>query len=145
MSRTDKDRPYRVKVTDSTLPLIEHHTHHAHYAWSDRHPEAGCWSTKVEHGCDLPDLDDPSAAEHATSAGRHACCTRDVAWWSAWRSWRSHGVPRWYRQHTWYEPERARERDVLREAAKEYNGSGDLDGYDLPNHQHRHRGRWWWD
>lgn len=54
-------------------------------------------------------------------------------------------VPRWYRAHIWYEPERTRERDVLRETAKAYNAGDDLEDWDFPNFQHRHGAGWYWD
>lgn len=74
-------------------------------------------------------------------------CDRDFTRGYVYASRRYYGsnVPLWFRQHTWYEPERTRERVVLREVAKEYNAGADLDGYDFPSFQHRHRASWHWD
>lgn len=49
------------------------------------------------------------------------------------------GVPQWYVDHTWNNPERVRVRDDLRAMAKEWNANGDLEDGDFPNYQHRHR------
>jgi hypothetical protein len=54
-------------------------------------------------------------------------------------------VPRWYIDHTWFNPERVRTRDDLGEMAKEYNANGELEDGDFANHQHRHCSGWWWD
>lgn len=54
-------------------------------------------------------------------------------------------VPRWFRISTWYSPERRRERDVLHDAVREYNAGCDLEDFDFPNYQHRHRSQWYWD
>lgn len=54
-------------------------------------------------------------------------------------------MPRWYVMHTWFEPERVRERDTLDEMVKEYNANGELEDGDFANHHHRHCSGWWWD
>lgn len=54
-------------------------------------------------------------------------------------------VPRWYVNHVWTEPERVRERDQLRNLAREYNAHGDLEDGDFPNWQHRRGATWYWD
>lgn len=140
MARTDKDRPYRVQAGDPTLPLVERHFHHASAA--QRASRAGelTRAGADPRPCDLRPVGDRAAAQHRSSLG-DACCDRHVAWWC----WRSVGVPRWFRAHTWWEPERTRLRAGLRDAAKEYRATGGIDDCDLPGFQHRHCGRWAWD
>lgn len=53
-------------------------------------------------------------------------------------------TPCWYIQHVWHDVERTRERDGLRELAKEYNGQGELDDGDFPNWQARYCACYWW-
>jgi hypothetical protein len=55
------------------------------------------------------------------------------------------GAPSWYNNQNWTRPERRRERDSLRDLAREYNANGELDDGDFENRQHRHEGIWnWW-
>ena len=55
------------------------------------------------------------------------------------------GAPSWYNNQNWTRPERRRERDSLRDLAREYNANGDLEDDDFENRQHRHEGIWnWW-
>ena len=142
MSRTDKDRPYRVRVADTTLRAYEDHTHHSHYAWRRSHLDMPRWGGMVEHACDLPERS--AAAEHPSSAG-WTCCDYDLAWWADGRYRSNAHPPRWFINHIWHAPERTRARDTLREVVKEYNGEGEIDFYDYPNFQHRNRAAWYWE
>jgi hypothetical protein len=54
------------------------------------------------------------------------------------------GIPKWFNDHRWANPERVRERDHLGEMAKEYRAHGELEDGDFPCWQHRHLGRWDW-
>ncbi len=55
------------------------------------------------------------------------------------------GVPSWFVRQTWHRPERAREREDLRDMAREYNEYGDIEDDDFANYQHNHRAAWlWW-
>lgn len=54
------------------------------------------------------------------------------------------GPDRDYRRDTWHGPERARTRENLNDARRAYNAGEDLEGYDHPNFQHRHRAAWHW-
>lgn len=67
---------------------------------------------------------------------------------TAERVYRTYGgrqtAPRDYRRDLWFGPERARERDDLRGAAREYNAYGEVDDFDFPNPQARHQASWWW-
>lgn len=152
MSRTDKDRPYRVKVLDTTLPLVEDHIHHAHRVRSRRgmldhpdHPDNN-WSTgtRVTHVCDLPERGNRRIAGHPTTSPG-SCCTREVSSWAQPPWWHSGNPPKDFIAGKWTRPERRRKRDTLREATKTYNTTGDLEGYDYPSFQHRHNATWWWD
>lgn len=71
-------------------------------------------------------------------------CYRYVGYES--RRYRSKvGVPKWFVDHTWNNPERVRERNTFREMIKDVNANfGDADT-DFENFQHRHRSRWYWD
>lgn len=61
--------------------------------------------------------------------------------------YRECGVPKWFIDHTWNNPERVRERDELKKAVALYNGGDwedeDFD-FDFPNHQHRHGAGWYY-
>lgn len=136
MSRTDAHTPYWAQAVwyESV-----HHLYcpfYLHRSWLSRTPR---------QPCNLPER----PVRHAGSRTRLyvPLCT----WEPVWPNWRSsqkyYGsrVPRWYRHHIWFEPERTQERDILGEMAKEYNALGELDDGDFPNHQHRHGAKWYWD
>ena len=53
----------------------------------------------------------------------------------------SSNAPKWYRDHVYTNPVRTREREILTEARKEWNGSGDTDLEPEPR-QHRHGAAW---
>lgn len=159
MSRTDKDRPYRVKVQDETYARDEDHDHRpkrgaycvthieqvteTHYSWLFKEHRTRTYTVRrgyyhyAEPTCDLGEF--PGQGKwyrwYNTQCGwslpRH-----EARYYST--------VPKWYVDHTWNNPERVRVRDRLREAAKSYNAGEELDDYDFPNHQHRHRARWLW-
>lgn len=130
MSRTDKDRPYEVRVRDPYEHTYEYHYHHGY---------ARAWNPHRELGCDLDKWD---AVRDRVRPRWYFNCGRDL---SAVSRWRTTNVPGWYVNHTWTAPERLRERVSLRDAAREYNAGGDLDGFDFDCPQHRHRSAWWWD
>ena len=136
MSRTDKDRPWRVKIADRTLPLIEEHNHHSHYSWRIN-------AVREFGECDLPD-EPPVMGPHDYPLG---CSYHLPSWHEGGRIFADGCAPHWYRHSTWTGPERTRERDSLREASKAYNSHAhdedDFD-YDFPNFQHRHRSTWMW-
>jgi hypothetical protein len=159
MSRTDKDRPYRIKVQDSTYFRDEDHDHRpsrrfcitgtveqsrTYYNWKTKEPITRTWTERLGYyhyyppACDLGDF--PGEGKYYRWHNTH--CGYSLPSYVA----RYHStVPKWYVDHVWNNAERVRERSRLREAAKEWNANGDLDDYDFPNLQHRHRAKWLWD
>lgn len=128
MSRTDKDRPYRVRAADPHE--------------QGRYPRHNCggirrrWQRTVEElECDLPDFHDRTPRGPRYWLHTVNVCTWDLDHWVF--SPYGDGPPSWYRNHVWHAPERVRERDHLREAAKAYNAGDDLEDYDFPNFQAR--------
>ena len=118
MSRTDKDRPYRVKVRDSTLRREEDHDHRDGICNLEEWI-ADLNSKNYRYGqCDLNLLnnkwfDEPTKED---------------------------------RNNGWYSPVRIRDRDDAIRMKKEFNSSGTVDDEKwLPRH-HRHNcfnGGWW--
>jgi len=133
MSRTDKDRPYWVKVRDRRVPTVERHWHHG-LRWRR-------WRQINGTGCDLAEFD---AATDRT-AKQWFNCERHLAAEYHRRYHRDGPAPRWFTHHVWFEPERVRERDRLGEIVKEYHAHREVEDYDFPNHQHNHNARWLWD
>lgn len=120
MSRTDKDRPRRVRAAD-------------HRTLTERHHGLCecCAPHRAARGARLPcDID---------SAGIHTRCYRvgrdDDPWW-----WLRH-CPGWYRQLFWVRPDRRRARAACAAAVRDWNGNGDTD-IDPPAEQYRHRATW---
>lgn len=131
MSRTDKDEPHWVRGLHSETRTPSHH-------WdceaSQEHHGAWRRSSTPLRECDL---DNPH-----THGWRHAC-----SWAPNDRhkyTWTSR--PPKDLIHDYYGSERGYVRDLLHEAIKEYQGSGDTD-VDVVNRQHRHTpwGGGWWD
>lgn len=87
------------------------------------HPEIPC-------SCDEPRPEPPTCDWATGSAAGYA-------WWR-------HGVPKWYIDNNWNNPERVRERDDLREAVKLANAGELDDDFDFPNFQHGQRAGWHW-
>lgn len=130
MSRTDKDTPWWV--------LSEWYEPRHSRCQHSRFPRPG-------QQCDLPAaprLEHPSKVRFT---GRHCY------WYPLWPvnfrsyfSWAPCPPPRWFRQHTWYDPDRTRTRDDCRKAIKEYRGSGGIDTIPRTD-QHKHSaGAIWW-
>lgn len=202
MSRTDKDRPYRIKVTDETLGSYVRHDHTRGYCeiapkgetrWSIRgRYNHNC--NKVLRGTLYCTKQNPlSTRQYIGYYYGSPTCWRSYAVWegkkyfSNWHwesvqceghsvvtrdtqipckcddwppmamcdytvpdpyyiSYREGGVPKWYVDRHWNNPERVRTRDELKKAAALYNGGewddeDDFD-FDFPNYQHRHRAGW---
>lgn len=104
MSRTDKDAPLWVQAEK----------------FEPRHT---CqWSHRT---CDLP----AEPIRQLTMASPWRQGTRCTWWPDAGRRrvFTGSGVPHWYVDHVWNSPQRAQVRDELRQAVKEYRGSGEVD------------------
>lgn len=113
MSRTDKDRPYRVREVDETAGVVYPDHWHTPRYW-DRFGD--------EHVCDLPERPE-TQCEHPSSLGRLSCSfTTDADGGSKY----FRGVPpRWFRQARFYRPDRTRVRTQTQTALKAWNGAGD--------------------
>jgi len=138
MSRTDKDRPYRVRAADPHQP--GRYARHASYRYY--------WqgSSCMGADCDLPDFHDrrPTATWHQRNTGVPSPdCTWELEHWVT--SPYGGSSPKWFTDHVWHNPERRRERDELRAARREYNAHGDLEGFDFANFQGRHSATWNWE
>lgn len=133
MSRTDKDRPYWVRVRDQHEATLERHWHAV--GW--RRQPAG-----HEPACDLAHFD-------TAAGGRFVLwtftCDRYIPNWASGGRWWSHAPGDWVKK-TWHGPERTRERAALKEAVYLFNAGGleSLDDYDFENRQARHCAQWAW-
>lgn len=120
MARTDKDRPYRIRVRDRYERTVEHHDHRVgdcdYQEWLDN-PQSRRWN-------------------YRNNCGRSFESASDYYFGMS--------VPKWYVDHTWNNPERVRVRDSLNLAKKWYNGGDNLEDFDFHNEQHRHRSSWYW-
>ena len=136
MSRTDAHVPWWARA-----PWYEpaHHLYCSYYVRRS-------WQRGPEYKpCNLPER----PVRHG--GGRTRVHVPQCTWEPVWPRYRhaerrfGRYLPRWYVMHTWFEPERVRERDTLGEMAKEYNANGELEDGDFPNYHHRHCSSWWWN
>lgn len=112
-------------------------------------------SEAVRHPCNLPEepwVVNPSATFPRWRGGLPERFWRLCRWehihpYAHGRraTYASIGVPKWFVDHVWNEPERRRERDDLRALRDEYNAHGDLEDGDFPCWQTRGFARWMWD
>jgi hypothetical protein len=120
MSRTDKDRPYRVRAADARTLREEHDSR------CERHTPR-----RPEHRGVLPcDID---------ASGIHTRCYRTGS--APQRFWWMSTCPSGIGYRDWTRPDRQRARLALRAALREHNADGDTD-IEPPIEQHRHRGRY---
>jgi hypothetical protein len=136
MSRTDRDRPYRVRSADPHEPRVAVHSHVCR-RWLH---EPDC---PVELTCDLPDSHDRTPEPPRRWPSPTSCYWALAHWvYSPYRG--VGGVPKWYRDSTWNNPERVRERDSLGDARKRWNAGDDLEDFDFACWA-RHREGGYWD
>lgn len=197
MSRTDKDRPYVVRLRDETDGSYIVHDH--------RHGECIVEPESIrylefrrrQHNCNKRLIGEWFCTKKNPVRNRWSIWLRaGVGCWASWQAadghwlatqcvghrdvsyepeipckcddyppmptcyptmiganrqrwWRTGGVPKWYTDARWTNPERTRERTELKKAAALYNG-GDWDDeddfdFDFPNMQHRQRaGSYYW-
>lgn len=203
MSRTDKDRPWRVQQFDPSLGSYIEHDHRFgecrvetpdnlyrsswrfgrhHYRncskilrgvsyCTKKNPHTRddifnwCYNTLTGRAC-WTYLYDPNTREYIKTQcqgrkeyGRDesipcvcddfpeypTCDVRTSGPHGGYWRWQS-GVPKWYTDHHWNNPERVRERDELKKAAALYNAGGwdedDEFEFDFPNYQHRRSAAW---
>lgn len=148
VSRTDKDRPYRIKCLDETLDREEQHDHRPTYMTCITHTEPSERYARVEsddgsyRGFQLVPYDKPVGFKVAV---HHPCDIEQNSpsnhwrWRQAWQTPRCEyslpfhearwhkAVPGWYRAHRYHNPMRRETRDVLRNAARDYNTYGETD------------------
>lgn len=117
MSRTDKDRPFWVKLNDPSENRTDDHMHHTR----------GLWSKDWDGVCDI---DKPYGPTLKRWAGRN--CHRMIHNYNPWDD-----PTKEDRDLLYYGPLRASERDTLKKAAKEYNTTGDTEDVFLQE-KHRH-------
>jgi hypothetical protein len=169
VSRTDKDRPYEVRLRDPHEATEEHHDHRPVYrycvtgeetvtrrerdwlrSWDwirdcDRVVYKDVTFTRTRRfavACEaVCDLDGEYVRRGAPGWGRTGCY-RSFLYQERWRVT---NVPRWFTHANWFSPERVRERDDLRGCAREYNAGYDVDDFDFPSYGHRHSAAWDWD
>lgn len=113
MSRTDKDRPYFVLLTDATLRRRERHDHRFQV-------------------CDL----DPSRLERPYDPSLTNTCYLSLV---AERYGTS--TPKWKRDHHWHNPQRVRERVELGQFLKAHRAGDNLEDADFPCPQGRRGSR----
>lgn len=137
MSRTRKDRPYRVKVNDPREPSRVVH----------RHGVLGLAGTNFL-GRDFAYEDHCTADEPAIHrSNRDVLALRPCEPHLDWKFSRSGRVPREVITEFYWVPARQEERITLHKLAGEYNTFGALDTEPVLHEQHRHAGfgGGWWD
>jgi hypothetical protein len=137
MSRTRKDRPYRVKVNDPREPKRVSHRHSA-FGISGTNFLGQDFAVQGHCTADQP-------AVHRSNRDRLAVrpCETDLDW----RLSHSRRVPRGVITEAYWNPFRQEERITLQKLAAEYNAQGDLETEAILSEQHRHAGfgGGWWD
>lgn len=133
MSRTDKDRPYRVRAADPHQ-RGRYARHGGFYYW--QRSEGG------HPVCDLPDFHDRTPEASYFSGRDGHTCTWELEHY-VFSPYGSGGVPKWYVRAFWHSPERTREREDLGAARRLYNAGDDLEDFDFANYRSgRSSARW---
>ena len=117
MSRTDKDRPYRVRAADAR-PTIERHALRCERRGAGWRPPLPC------------DIDEPGIHNRCYRTGRRE------EWIRLWPA-----CPSDLGYRDWTRPDRQRARLALRAATRDHNAHGATE-IEPPVEQHRHRGRY---
>lgn len=150
MSKTDKDRPYRIKVMDETLDREVHHNHIPRYVMCVTGERV------VESRYRLWGADVVRISHHTVKTGfkraypRECVIDQNKSWHDAdcgyslpFHEARWHeSPPREFIHHVWTGRERVRERDGLNNLRREYNAHGELEDGDFENRQARHSAHW---
>lgn len=137
MSRTRKDRPYRVKVNDPREPTYASH----------RHSAFGITGTNFL-GQDFGFQDHCTADEPAIHrSNRDVMALRPCERHLGWKFSGTGRVPRGVITEAYWNPARQEERITLHKLAGEYNTFGDLESEPVLHEQHHHAGfgGGWWD
>lgn len=161
MSRTDKDRPYEVKVRDNTLDREVRHNHeprrifcitgevestYTTYSWKTGEKiertstkRTGYYGT-IDNPCDIEAFDS-TRSDGGRYRFRDGRCGYSLPFHEA--RWHT-APPKWYRDHVYHNPERVRTRDTLLAAKKDWNANGDTE-IEVEERQGRHSATWlWW-
>lgn len=135
VSRTDKDMPHWVRA-EWWEPVH----------WACRDAPANQWPRQLRSRvCDLPP--EPIRQKRVRPRGGERNCVWDAMWiWRCYHRGRiGSGVPEWFIDHVWHNPERRRVRTDLGKLRQEYNANGDIEDYDFPCWQARRSAHWLWD
>lgn len=137
MSRTDKDRPYWVKANDETLLRAPRHDHTSLGIFFSQ------YLIGVSQYSDHCTIDEPVERNWRDNENR-IVPTCDYAPSVYHRLERSH--TREDRKNDYYRPLRAKERDILKGATREYNtyGNFEKDIAFADNHQSSELSRGYW-
>ena len=146
MSRTDKDRPYRIRSVDETYGLVEYHDHREVHVrcitgehevteirrspWNDSGLIEYTRTERTHYNGSRPavcDIDKPDTRRYVWSNNN---CYRDNFHGgkrTIYYNYMCASPPAWFVKHIYHSPMRRDSRDVLRNAARDYNTYGDTD------------------
>lgn len=134
MSRTDKDKPWFARAEwyapshDHRCPNRPVNARHVHR----------------DHVCNLPDVPIRHAPTYSSYRRKEPNCTWEPVWPRSHRYWYERPPSRRERHCDWWDPYRAKERDAMIKARKEYRGSGDVEEPKVwGNHRHGSIKGWW--
>lgn len=133
MSRTDKDRPYWVRVNDETEARTPYHYHHGSRFYNGGYKV----NAEDEDGyCTIDDKRTGQPGEWRLPCGYYLGYRRHVC-----------EIPPGAEREGYYAPLRNDERMALRNAVKDYNTFGEVDEDMYLQEQHRHAtyGGGYWD
>lgn len=136
MSRTDKDRPYWVRVQDESEPRQAHHEHQRFGRVS--HTLSG----KIIEVADHCTIDEPTRGNGPYGYNWEKPCTYHLSW-----AYSYYNVDRYRRRAMYWGPLRMDESMTLRKAVKQYNSTGEVDDdfFLQENHHHSCYGGGYWD
>lgn len=138
MSRTDKDRPYWVRVNDPSEPTISYHDHLSFGKISTWRWGGGC---PLEYA-DYCTIDEPKADYRRSKEEMRKPCSKELGY--QYKYWDNPRKAE--RRNEYWKPLRATERKVLWEAVKDYNSFGEVDDelYVRENTRNAPFNRGWW-
>lgn len=138
MSRTDNTDPYWVTSlwwTPTHFRCQYSIGDHFGYSWLKR-----------SRDCDLPPYPIVSRDRPRFSRWRNDLhCIWEPQWPRFPRRYKhTISVPKWFRDHRWFNPERVRVRDSALDMIKDYRANGHIE-MEFQNFDHHNSGQWDWD